>query len=219
MTTADTDFAFSGDDGGDDDDALELQALAMRRRRRMPFLTAVLAVGVVAAGAFIVGVEVQKHWGGSSSSGGSGTAAAFASRFGSRTGTGRTTTGTTTGAGASGFGGGGFAGSGATVGTVSVIKGSTLYVTDSSGNTVKVTTSPASSVTKTVSSKVTGILPGDTVVIRGTQQKNGSIAAQTISVGSAGAASVFGGGSSGGATGFGGGCHRLAGGVRPEAPV
>ncbi len=88
-----------------------------------------------------------------------------------------------------------------------MIKGSTLYVTDSSGNTVKVTMSPASTVTKTVSSNAKGILPGDTVVVRGTQQKNGSIAAQTISVGSAGAASAFGGGgsSSGGATGFGGG--------------
>jgi hypothetical protein len=195
MTTADTDFALPGDDG--DDDVLELRALAMRRRRRLPRLTAVLAVGVVAAGAFIVGAEVQKQWGGSSSSGGSSGASAFASRFGSRTGVGRTTTG------AGGFAAGGFAGGGATVGTVTVIKGSTLYVTDSSGNTEKVTMSPASSVTKTVSSNAKGILPGDTVVIRGTQQKNGSIAAQTISVGSAG--SGFCGSSSGGATGFGGG--------------
>ena len=206
MTTADTDFALSGDD---DDDALELQALALRRRRRLPLLTALLAVGVVAAGAFIVGAEVQKHWGTSASSGGSGTAATFASRF---RGAGGTTTGTTTTGTRGGFGGGTFAGGGATIGTVTVIKGSTLYVTDTSGNTVKITTSPASTVSKTVSTNLQAVRPGDTVVVRGTQQKNGSITASSISVGTAGATG-FGSGDSGGATGFGGSSSSRNGGA------
>ena len=77
---------------------------------------------------------------------------------------------------------------GTTFGTVSVIKGTTLYVTDSSGNTVKVTTSPSSRVTKTTTATIalSGVQPGDTVVVRGTQQKNGNLAADTITLGGAG---------------------------------
>ena len=89
------------------------------------------------------------------------------------------------------------------------MKGSTLYVTDASGNTVKITTSAASTVSKTVTTNLQAVRPGDTVVVRGTQQKNGSITAQSISVGTAGAAG-FGGG--GGATGFGGGSSGGGGG-------
>ena len=211
MTTVDPGFSIPHDDEYDGgDDALELEALALRRRRRLPLLTALLTLGLVAAAAFIGGVELQKHTGGSSSANaGSSGASAFAARFrgGARGAAGTRADG--------GFGGGGtFAGGGATVGTVSVIKGTTLYVTDSSGNTVKVTTSAASAVTKTVSSNLQGIRPGDAVVVRGTTQKNGTLAASAISVGGAaggfgggGAATGFGSGNggNGGATGFGGG--------------
>jgi hypothetical protein len=206
VTTLDSDLP-----PADPIDEYETEPLPLPRRTRLPFLTALLALGVVGAGMFIAGVEVQKHEGGSTSSGAGSAGASFASRLG-RT----STTGTTSG---SATGSGGFGGLGATIGTVTAIKGSTLYVTDSSGNVVKVTTSPASTVSKTVSSSVKKINPGDTVVIRGSQAKNGTIAAESISVGTAGSfgsrgggdASGFGGGSSsggsssGGATGFGGG--------------
>ena len=205
-----------------DDDDVDAEPLVLPAKRRLPMLTAVLAVALLIAGAFIVGAEVQKHWGASSSGSGSG-ASSFASRFG---GAGRTGTTTTTGSAGTRAGAFGALAGGATIGTVSVIKGSTLYVTDTSGNTVKVVTSPGSTVSKTVTTNVKAIRPGDTVVVRGTTGKNGNVTAQSITLGSAGAggfggfggrgsgsgsggsggASGFGGGgSSGGATGFGGG--------------
>ena len=74
---------------------------------------------------------------------------------------------------------------------------------------MKVSTSAASQVTKTVSGTVKDVHPGDTVVVRGTTQKNGTVAPSSISVGGAGAA--FGAAArrdsvtaNGGATGFGG---------------
>jgi hypothetical protein len=196
------------------DDTYETEPLALPSRRRLPRATLALAVAVVGAGMFIGGAEAQKHWGSSSTSSSSGSNAA-ASIFGARAGRGQT--GTTRGTGQSGAGAQGGFGGGATIGTVSVIKGSTLYVTDASGNTVKVTTSAASSVSKTVSANVKAIHPGDTVVVRGTTGKDGSVAADSIALGSAGGfggrggggggASGFGGGDNGngGATGFGGG--------------
>jgi hypothetical protein len=59
-------------------------------------------------------------------------------------------------------------------------------VTDAEGNTVKVTTSPASTVTKTVQSNVKGIHPGETVLITGAAGANGTISAESIRVGAGG---------------------------------
>jgi hypothetical protein len=205
MSTVDTGLSIPAgepEDDGDDIDR-ELAELAARRRRKLPRLTLVLAVALVGAGAFIGGALAQKHWGSSSSSSGSGNgaAAAFASRFANR--------GSTAGGsgGASSFFGG------ATIGSVTAIKGSTLYVTDTSGNTVKVTVGPGVQVTKSVTGTVQSVNAGDTVVVRGTAGKNGVIAAQSVSIGGAGGLGGFGGSSSsgnsansnGGATGFGGG--------------
>ena len=164
---------------GDDDFVAEILT---RRKRRLPILTAILVLAVAAGGAFIAGAEVQKHYGKSSSSGtsGAGAASAFsalASRF--RAG------GAAAGGAAGGTGRGGFFGGagGGTSGTVTLIKGSTLYVTDSTGTTVLVHTSPASRVTKSVSGTVQTIHPGDTVTVTGTQAKNGSYTAAAIAIG------------------------------------
>jgi hypothetical protein len=149
-----------------------------RRKRRLPALTAILVLAVVAGGAFIGGAEIQKHYGSSSSSTSSSSGAssfsALAARF--------------RGAGASGavggrgfFAGGAGAGGG-TAGTVTLIKGSSLYVTDSAGNTVLVHTSPSSRVTRTVSGSVQTIHPGDTVTVTGVQAKNGSYTAAAITI-------------------------------------
>jgi hypothetical protein len=201
MTTIDSDLA----PPDDDDDTFHL--LAMRRQRKLPLVTAGLVVALVAAGAFIGGVEIQKHQGGSSASSFRGALPSGLAGQGVGTTTG--STGTTGGTRGGGFGGVGGAG-GATFGTVTVIKGSTLYVTDANGNTVKVTTSASSRLTKTTTATITlaGVQPGDTVVVRGTQQKNGNLAADTITLGAAGfggGAGGFGSGSSGGASGFGSG--------------
>lgn len=71
-------------------------------------------------------------------------------------------------------------GPGAVVGQVSSVNGGTLYVTDSSGNTIKVTTSAASQVTKTAAASVHSVHPGDTVVIQGAAGANGTIAATAV---------------------------------------
>jgi hypothetical protein len=195
----------------------EFEAVELPPKRRLSRTTALLAVAVLGAAMFVGGAAAQRHWGSSTSSAGS-PAGAFAGRFGAGATNGGASTAITAGGARGGFGGGaGGAGGGATVGTVTMIKGTTLYVTDQSGNTVKVTSSPSSSVTKTVTTTVKGVNPGDTVVVRGTTQKNGSIAAQSITLGGAGfggggfggggggAAGGTGAGANGGATGFGAG--------------
>ncbi len=66
-------------------------------------------------------------------------------------------------------------------GTVANISGNTLYITESSGNTVEVTTS-GSTFTQTTPGSVNDVLPGDTVLIRGSQQSNGSYEATSVSI-------------------------------------
>ena len=56
---------------------------------------------------------------------------------------------------------------GATFGTVSSISGNSLYITEASGNTVKVTLSSATKVTKNVGVGKKAVRPGDTVVVAG----------------------------------------------------
>jgi hypothetical protein len=171
----------------------ELDELPPRPRRRLLTpLTALLLVVLFAAGGFIGGVLVQKGQGSSTpaSAGGSG----FASRFGSGGATGAS------GAAASGFrslfGGGG---GGATVGTVSSIDGGTLYVTETSGNTVAVVTTPESKITKTENVGAKAIHPGDSVVAEGITGSTGAIVASSVSdsgtggSGTGGLASLFGG--------------------------
>ena len=65
---------------------------------------------------------------------------------------------------------------------MTLIKGSSLYVTDATGNTVLVHTSPASRVSRTVSGTVQTIHPGDTVTVTGVQAKNGSYTAAAITI-------------------------------------
>ena len=150
--------------------------LLKRRRKRLPALSAALAIAAVLGLGVIGGVEAQKHWGTTTSSssrasgvpsgfpaGGVPSAAAFAR---------------------GGFGGGGAAGGG-TSGTVTLIKGATLYVTDASGNTVMVRTSARSRVTKTVAGTVKTVHPGDSLTVVGTQNKDGSYSARQLTIGAA----------------------------------
>jgi len=159
------------------DDELLTEILA-RRRRRLPKLTLALAALLVVAAAFAVGAEVQKRYGAATASSGNPGAAFAAARAARGLG----------GFGAGGGGGkltGGFGGGpGATTGTVTLIKGSTLYVTDSFGNTVLVKTSAASRVTKTVASSVKNIRPGSLVTVQGATAGDGSVTATSIAVGS-----------------------------------
>ncbi|HVW88559.1 MAG TPA: hypothetical protein VHC01_03760 [Gaiellaceae bacterium] len=162
--------------------------IVRRRRKQMPRLTAVLAAAVLVGAGILGGIEIQKHWGSSSGSNAGGRAgltganassirSALQSRFGG--GAGGAATGSTARGG--GFGGFGGFGGGAS-GTVTLVKGSDLYVTESSGNTVLVHTTAGSQVTKTVTGTVRSIHPGDTVSINGSQASNGSWTASRITL-------------------------------------
>lgn len=187
-----------------DDIAAELSAPP---RRKLPWLTLLLAAGVVAAGAFVGGVEVQKHQGG-------GGANAFASALRSGTAGRSGATAGATGGGFGGFGGGGFgggsrtgagagAGTGAaggaggagaagggttTTGTVKLVDGTTIYVTDSSGNIVKVTTNGSTKVNLAKTGKVSDIKAGQTVTVSGTPDSSGDVAAGSVTEGGSTAA-------------------------------
>jgi hypothetical protein len=64
------------------------------------------------------------------------------------------------------------------------------------GETIKVATSAATSVTKTVKAKVKAIHPGETVTITGSTDSKGAVSAESIAVGSrvTGAVGLFGAG-------------------------
>jgi hypothetical protein len=157
-----------------------------RPGRRRPKLwskrTAVLAAVTVGAVGFYGGVRVEK----SQLSSSANTAAAAPS--GARTGA--ASAGATGAAAAAagpraGFGGGGgggpLAGGNASIGKVSSVDGNTLYLTDSSGNTVKVTLSSSTKITKSVPASKTSVHPGDAVVIQGLKNSGGTLVATSLS--------------------------------------
>ncbi len=172
----------------------ESPTLAPRPRRRLlaPVPLALLAVLLITCG-FIGGVLVEK--GQSASNATADGATGLASRLAALRG-GASATGTRSSAAAAG----GLAGAGSTgglpvAGQVAYVAGSTLYVTDAEGNTVKVKTSHSTGVTRNVTASVKGIHPGETVTVVGPRAAGGSVSAETIRVGSAGGglASLFSG--------------------------
>ena len=150
--------------------------LVKRRRKKLPALTVALALAAAIAAGAIFGVEAQKHWGSSASA---TSTRGFPSGFPGAAGGSAARSGFPSGAA---FGGAGFA-AGGTSGTVTLIKGSTLYVTDTSGNTVLVHTSATSRVSKTVAGTVKSVHPGDSVTVVGTKNKNGSYSARQVTIG------------------------------------
>jgi hypothetical protein len=183
------------DQWAEEPEELELPARP-RRRLLTPIPLALLGVLLIAGG-FIAGVQVQKSQTSTGSTGGvpAGLASRFAALGGGTSSTGKTPTGTAAG----GFPGAGTGAGRPTSGTVAYLDGNTLYVTNSEGNTVKVKTSPSTSVTKTVKAKLKGIYPGETVTVIGATGSNGTVSAESISVGSSGTglAALLGGRGSG----------------------
>ena len=78
-------------------------------------------------------------------------------------------------------GGGGF-----TTGTVKLVQGSTIYVTTTDGNTVKVNVPSSTAITKSVTTKLSGVHPGDRVTAIGTASSDGVIKATTVRLGDTG---------------------------------
>lgn len=176
--------------------------LAAPPRPRLPWLTLLLSGGVVAGLAFTGGALVEKsHLQGAPGAGSGAGGRNFAAGSG---GQGRTGSGQgqgaagqgRTGAGQNGqngprqgFGGAtGSPGSGAgvTTGTVKLVDGTTLYVTDAQGNVVKVTTDNNTRITEAKSGKVSDLQPGQSVTVRGSQNPSGDVAATTVAQGGAG---------------------------------
>jgi hypothetical protein len=162
-----------------------------RRPRRRLFnrrMAALIAVLTCAAG-FYTGVRVEKSQLASTPSAATASAAAPAS--GARPGAGAAP-GSGTGAQAStatgassptGFPGAGRFGGGAnaSLGTISSVSGNTIYLTDTTGNTVKVTLSSATKLTKSLAVSKSSLHPGDSVVIQGVKNSSGTLVATSVS--------------------------------------
>ncbi|MEV6005941.1 hypothetical protein AB0M29_03975 [Streptomyces sp. NPDC051976] len=196
-------------------DARDISAeLAAPPRRKLPWLTLLLSAGVVAAAAFAGGALVEKNHLQSSPTASRGTfggGTGGGTRTGATGGTGTARTGGTGLPGATGGAGGtgGNGGSGVTIGTIKLVDGNTIYVTDAQGNIVKVTTGGSTKVTESKSGKVSDLQPGQSVTVRGSQNSSGDVAATTVTEGglTGGGFGGFGGfgGNRGGGTGAAGG--------------
>ncbi|MEV5937279.1 hypothetical protein [Streptomyces sp. NPDC051994] len=154
-------------------------------RPRLPWLTLLLSGGLVAGLAFTAGALVEKN-----QAPGSSSATQRTPGTASRGGAGQTGQRGGFGGGQGGSGNPGAA-AGLTIGTVKLVDGSTIYVTDTQGNVVKVTTAGSTQVTEAKNGKVSDLQPGQTVTVRGSQNASGDVAATTVTQGGA---SGFGGG-------------------------
>ncbi|HEY2600473.1 MAG TPA: hypothetical protein VGI67_02880 [Thermoleophilaceae bacterium] len=195
----------------------ELDELPPRPRRKLLTpLTGVLLAVLIAACGFIGGVLVEK---GQNSSSPSGNFAAAAARLGGAAAAGgnrQAASGRAGGAGGNGVQGlfGGQGGGNVTAGQVTSVEGRTLYVSTAQGNTVRVKVPVGESVSRTITTSVHAIHPGDSVIVQGASGKGGVIdassvrATQASSSGSSGSSvlnQLFGGGSGGGSSASSGG--------------
>jgi len=169
----------------DDGDDLTV-VLTRRPRAKLPSLTLVLAAVVVASAGFLGGALVGKHYG---SSGSGNLAAAFSRLAGTRasatasagSGSGGTGTGSGSGFGFGGGRGGAFGAGSATIGTIKLIDGRTVYVQTTAGDIVQVATSAGTKVTISSAVPVKDLQPGETVIVEGSKNSSGAIAATSIS--------------------------------------
>lgn len=148
------------------------------RRRLLTPLTGGLLALLVAAGGFIGGVLVEKGQSSGTSPSFASAAARFAGAASQANGSGGRR-----GFGAL-FGGGGRPGGDGgrqlTAGQVSSLEGRTLYVKTAQGNTVRVHVPAGESVSRTVTTGVHAIHPGDSVIVQGTSGRGGTITATSV---------------------------------------
>ncbi|WP_431679755.1 hypothetical protein [Kitasatospora sp. KL5] len=186
-------------------DARDIAAeLAAPPRPRLPWPTLVLAGAVIATLSFAGGVWFQKGDGagggqvaaGRQGAGGPGGFGGYGGLggYGGRAGNGN--------AAAGGAVPGGGQNAGFTRGTVASVDGTTVYLTDASGNTVKVTTGDSTKVTLNKEGKVSDLQPGQTVTVLGQKGADGGYTATQLTEGAA--AGGFGGARGTGAAAVGG---------------
>ncbi|WP_051732292.1 DUF5666 domain-containing protein [Kitasatospora phosalacinea] len=185
-------------------DARDITAeLAAPPRRKLPWPTLVLAGCVIAVLSFAGGVWYQKD-DGTGATGNRAGAPNSGQRFPGGTRGGYGGYGGQTGGAGGGQAPGGAAG-GFTRGTVKSVDGSTVYLTEANGTTVKITTGDSTKVTTTKEGKVGDLQPGQTVTVVGSKAGDGSYSATQLTEG--GAPGGFGGrsGGNGGSGGSGAG--------------
>jgi hypothetical protein len=177
----------------------EEPAQPLPRRPRRHFFnrrSAALVALITCAAGFYAGVRVEK----SDVSGSStlrlpnATGAARAGAAGARAGG---AAGAARSGGFPGFAGGG----GGAVGTVASVNGRTLVLTETSGNTVKVRLSPSTTITKSQSVSRHAVRPGDTIIVQGAANAQGTTVAASVS--DTGASAASSGSSSSSASGTG----------------
>ncbi|MDQ1499995.1 MAG: hypothetical protein QOI86_3335 [Actinomycetota bacterium] len=147
----------------------------VRRRGKIDKWTRILAVAVVLLLVFNIGVRMghASRPKAATPAGGAGAAGAGA------------------GAGAKGTGGGAVGGAGAasgdagvkpaTTGTVKVIDGNAVYVSQPDGTTKKVVTNDSTRYSRTAPSTLRDVQPGDKVSVEGTPAPDGSVNATRVS--------------------------------------
>ncbi|MEU9129281.1 DUF5666 domain-containing protein [Kitasatospora sp. NPDC048540] len=195
-------------------DARDVSAeLAAPPRRKLPWPTLVLAGCVIAVVSFAGGVWFQKDGGGNgggqrATAGGQGQNGQGNRRGGFGQGQ------NAPGQGGQGQGGQGQGGAGGfTRGTVKQVDGTTVYLTDASGNTIKVTTGDSTKVTLNKEGKAADLQPGQSVTVVGSKAADGSYTATQLTEGAAGFGGFGGrGGAAGGAPGGAGGTASGTGG-------
>jgi hypothetical protein len=153
------------DAGPVDDDLASL--LAKREHARPNRFTWAMLVLLVLALGFLGGAFVQKQFGSASTAGFPDMSAAAG------------------GSGAA-FSGGlpGGQPAGMTVGTVKLVDGNKLYVTDTSGQTVTVTVPKTATITAQQDVALADLAAGTTVIIRGETADDGTVTATSVSQGS-----------------------------------
>jgi hypothetical protein len=161
----------------------------LRRRRAITPIARALLVVIVAGGAFLAGILVEKSEAKTSSASAlpSGVPANIAALFGGRTST------TVAGSGSSAT-----TGATQTFGTIKLVDGKNVYVSDAQGNVVRVATSGTTKITVSQEATVSKLKPSTSVIVQGTAGTDGTITATSISQTAAG-------GQGGGFPGAGGG--------------
>ena len=169
----------------------------LRKTRITTPTTRVLLVLIVLGGGFLGGALVDR-WQRPSSSATSNLSSLISQfRRGAAGGSGGS--GAAGGAAALGFPGAGGAGA-PTIGTVKLVDGNNVYIQDTAGDDIKVTTDPSTKVTVSKPGTVKGLTVGATITVAGKASTDGtSIAATTISP----------------STGFGRGAAGFGGGATP----
>ncbi|WP_305784742.1 DUF5666 domain-containing protein [Symbioplanes lichenis] len=164
-------------------DGLAAEIAKAAPRRWWNRATIGLGAGVLLLGGFVGGLQVQKHYGTSS------TTSAFPGGGGANR-----------GGGTGGFPGGGYGGqnsgggaapgaaapgasaaaAGPTTGKVKLVDGTTIYVETTGGDVVTVRTSGDTAVKKATTGKLKDVKAGDTVSVQGSADADGTVTATSV---------------------------------------